>query len=173
MGVDEEGTHAALKTLRRELADPKVKQHHGRIVKTTGDGFLIEFTSVVDAVRCAVEVQQGMAMRNAQVAEERRIEFRIGINLSDVIVEGDDLLGDGVNIAARLEGIAEPGGICISEDAFRQVRGKVGVGFADTGEQYLNRCGFTVSSRRNRRRRQRGFCRSPISRRSQCSLSPI
>jgi len=137
MGVDEEGTHAALKTLRRELADPTVKQHHGRIVKTTGDGFLIAFTSVVDAVRCAVEMQRGMAKRNSQVAEERRIEFRIGINLGDVIADGGDIYGDGVNIAARLEGIAQTGGICISEDAFRQVRGKVDTEFADIGEQIL------------------------------------
>src|SRR5215469_2418340 len=137
MGVDEEGTLAALKAIRRELGDPKVKEHRGRIVKTTGDGLLIEFASVVDAVRCAVEVQQAMAERNARIPEARRIEFRMGINLGDIIRDGRDIYGDGVNIAARLEGIAEPGGICISDDAFRQVRGKVEAEFADLGEQSL------------------------------------
>src|SRR5215469_16963283 len=112
MGKDEEGTLAALKAIRRELGDPKVKEHRGRIVKTTGDGLLIEFASVVDAVRCAVEVQQGIAERNARVPEARRIQFRMGINLGDIIRDGRDIYGDGVNIAARLEGIAEPGGIC-------------------------------------------------------------
>src|SRR6516162_3591949 len=109
MGTDEEGTLAELKAIRRELGDPKVKEHRGRIVKTTGDGLLIEFASVVDAVRCAVEVQQGMAERNAPVPEARRIEFRIGINLGDIIRDGRDVYGDGVNIAARLEALAEPG----------------------------------------------------------------
>jgi adenylate cyclase len=137
MGADEEGTLERLKALRRELLDPRIAVHHGRIIKTTGDGTLVEFASVVDAVRCAVEVQQAMPERNASVGPESRIELRIGINLGDVIVEGDDLYGDGVNIAARLEGIAEPGGICISDDAFRQVRGKVEAEFADIGEQSL------------------------------------
>src|SRR6516162_8982760 len=122
MGVDEEGTLAALKALRRELADPKIKGHRGRIVKTTGDGLLVEFGSVVDAVRCAVEVQQGMAERNAEVSEEKRIEFRIGINLGDIIRDGRDIFGDGVNIAARLEALAEPGGICVSRVVHDQVR---------------------------------------------------
>ena len=137
MGADEEGTLERLKALHRELFDPKIAEHHGRIVKTTGDGLLVEFASVVVTVRCAVEMQRAMAEQNIGVATDNRIEFRIGINLGDVIVEGDDLYGDGVNIAARLEGIAEPGGICISDDAFRQVRGKVEAEFADQGEQSL------------------------------------
>jgi adenylate cyclase len=137
MGADEEGTHERLKALRRELFDPKIAEHRGRIVKTTGDGMLVEFASVVDAVRCAVTVQQAMPERNTGVAADNRIELRIGINLGDVIIEDDDIYGDGVNIAARLEGLAEPGGICISEDAFRQVRGKIAAEFTDIGEQAL------------------------------------
>jgi adenylate cyclase len=137
MGEDEEGTLARLKAHRNELIDPGIAEHKGRIVKTTGDGMLVEFGSVVDAVRCAVVVQQAMAERNAVDPPDRRIEFRVGINLGDVIFDGDDLFGDGVNIAARLEGLAEPGGICISEDAFRQVRGKIEAEFADIGEQNL------------------------------------
>jgi TolB-like protein/class 3 adenylate cyclase/Flp pilus assembly protein TadD len=137
MGVDEEGTLERLKALRRELADPKIKQHRGRIVKTAGDGLLIEFGSVVDAVRCAVEVQGAMAERNANVPPDRRIEFRIGVNLGDVIVEDDDIFGDGVNIAARLEALAEPGRICVSRVVRDQVRDKVDFGFEDLGEQPL------------------------------------
>jgi len=137
MGADEEGTLERLKALRAEVIDPKIAEHHGRIVKTTGDGMLVEFASVVDAVRCAVEVQQAMPDRNTGAAADSRIELRIGINLGDVVVDGDDLYGDGVNIAARLEGLAEPGGICISEDAFRQVRGKIAAEFTDIGEQAL------------------------------------
>src|SRR5262244_2018443 len=114
MGVDEEGTLARLKALRRELADPKIKEHRGRIVKTTGDGLLLEFASVVDAVRCAVEVQREMAERNADVPSDRRIEFRMGINVGDIIKDGRDIYGDGVNVASRLEALAEPGGICVS-----------------------------------------------------------
>src|SRR6202030_990764 len=118
--------------------DPTIALHHGRVVKRTGDGILIEFRSVVDAVRCAIEVQNGMVERNTGLPPERRIEFRVGIHLGDIVEESDrDLMGDGVNIAARLEGIAEPGGICISEDAFRQVRGKIEAEFADIGEQSL------------------------------------
>src|SRR5215472_6954921 len=131
MGADEEGTLERLKALRRELFDPKIAEHRGRILKTTGDGLLVEFASVVDAVRCAVAVQQAMPERNAGVAADSRIELRLGINLGDVIFDGEDLFGDGVNIAARLEALAEPGGICISEDAFRQVRGKIEAEFAD------------------------------------------
>jgi adenylate cyclase len=127
MGQDEAGTLARLKLHRRELIDAKIAEHKGRLVKTTGDGLLIEFSSVVDAVRCAVEVQQAMAERNAGVPQDQAIRQRIGINLGDVIVEGDDIYGNGVNIAARLEGLAEAGGICISEDALspsaRQDRG--------------------------------------------------
>src|SRR6266478_4430591 len=124
-GLDEEGTLKRLRKLRRELINPAVALHRGRIVKTTGDGVLIEFPSVVDAVRCALEVQRGMSTRNEDVAADRCIEFRVGINLGDVVIEGDDLLGDGVNIAARLEGIAEPGAICVSEDAYRHIKTKV------------------------------------------------
>ena len=137
MGADEEGTLERLKAHRRELIDPKIAEHRGRIVKTTGDGVLVEFASVVDAVRCAADVQRAMVERNAGEAMEGRIEFRVGINLGDIIIDGDDIHGDGVNIAARLESIAEPGGICISEDAHRQVQGKVGIEFTDGGEQSL------------------------------------
>jgi len=137
MGADEEATLAALKAIRRELSDPKVNEHHGRIVKTTGDGLLIEFSSVVDAVRCAVEVQRAMAERNTEVPEARRIEFRIGINLGDIILDDDDIYGDGVNIAARLEALAEPGGICVSRVVHDQVRDKLDVVFEDMGEQQV------------------------------------
>jgi adenylate cyclase len=136
MGLDEAGTAQALRE-HRAAADPLIAQHGGRIVKTTGDGVLIEFGSVVGAVQCAMALQKLAAERNAATAGERRMEWRIGIHLGDVLVEGDDILGDGVNIAARLEGIAEPGGICISDDAFRQVRGKIAAEFADIGEQSL------------------------------------
>ena len=135
MGVDEEGTLSALKELRRELADPKIKEHRGRIVKTTGDGLLVEFGSVVDAVRCAVEVQYEMAERNAGMPEEQRIQFRIGINLGDIIKDGRDIHGDGVNIAARLEALAEPGGICVNRVVRDQVRDKLDFAFEDAGEQ--------------------------------------
>ena len=137
VGLDEEGTLARLKILRREVIDPEIASHRGRIVKTTGDGLLIEFASVVDAVRCAVAVQRVCVEREAALPQDRRIQFRVGINLGDIVVDGDDILGDGVNIAARLEGIAEPGGICISEDAFRQVQGRVEVDFHDLGHQQL------------------------------------
>jgi adenylate cyclase len=135
MGADEEGTLAALKELRRGLADPKIKEHRGRIVKTTGDGLLVEFASVVDAVRCAVEVQREMAARNAGVPEGRRIQFRIGINLGDIIKDGRDIYGDGVNVAARLEALAEPGGICVNRVVRDQVRDKLDFAFEDAGEQ--------------------------------------
>jgi len=136
MGLDEAGTAQALRE-HHAVAEPLVTRHGGRIVKTTGDGALIEFGSVVGAVECALALQQLAAERNRGIADERRMEWRIGVHLGDVLVEGDDILGDGVNVAARLEGIAEPGGICISEDAFRQVRGKVDAGFTDIGEQQL------------------------------------
>ena len=135
MGADEEGTLARLKAHRRELIDPKIAEHRGRVVKTTGDGILIEFPSVVDAVRCAVEVQHGMANRNSDVPQERRIVFRVGINVGDIIVDGDDIHGDGVNIAARLEALCEPGGICISQTANDQIRDKLKFAFIDLGEQ--------------------------------------
>jgi len=137
MGVDEAGTLARLNGLRRELIDPQVAEHKGRVVKTTGDGILIEFPSVVEAVACAVAVQQGMAERNAAVAQDQRIEFRVGINSGDVIVEDGDIHGDGVNIAARLEAMAEPGGICVSALVHDQVRGRLDCGFDDLGEQQL------------------------------------
>jgi len=137
MGEDEEGTLARLKAIRRELADPKVKEHHGRIVKTTGDGLLLEFASVVDAVRCAVEVQREMAERNADVPPDRRLELRMGINLGDIIKDGRDIYGDGVNVAARLEALAEPGGICVSRVVRDQVRDKLDFGFEDMGEQQV------------------------------------
>src|SRR6267154_436606 len=135
MGADEEGTHERLKAHLGELVDPKIAEHHGRIVKTTGDGMLVEFPSVVDAVRCAVDVQRGMAERNAATPVDQRIEFRVGINLGDVIAEEDDIFGDGVNIAARLETLAEPGGICISQVVHDQIRDKLPYPFDDMGEQ--------------------------------------
>jgi len=135
VGVDEEGTIARLNVLRREIIDPNIAAHHGRIVKTTGDGVLVEFPSVVDAVRSAVEVQREVATRNIDLPEDRRIEFRIGVNLGDIVVQDDDILGDGVNVAARLEGLAEPGGICIPRKVFDEVRNKLDVGYAFIGEQ--------------------------------------
>src|SRR6202049_160246 len=137
MGADEEGTLAALKAIRRELGDPKIAEHRGRIVKTTGDGMLIEFASVVDAVRCAVAVQQGMRERDAGIGADDRIELRIGINLGDVIVEGDDLYGDGVNIAARIEALADAGGVFVSNTVHDQVRDRLPFVFEDLGEQQV------------------------------------
>jgi adenylate cyclase len=135
--LDEEGTHVRLRERLRGLADPKISEHRGKVVKHTGDGVLAEFGSVVDAVRCAIEVQRGMAEQNATMPQVKRIEFRIGIHVGDIIVDDNDIFGDGVNIAARLEGIAEPGGVCISDDAQRQVRGKVDFAFEDMGPQNL------------------------------------
>ena len=137
IGIDEEGTLAQLKALRKTLFDPKIAEHHGRIVKNTGDGALVEFASVVDAVRCADEIQRSVAEQNTDVPQDKRIEFRIGIHVGDIIIADDDIFGDGVNIAVRLEGIAEPGGICISDDAHRQVRGKVESTLEDMGSQSL------------------------------------
>jgi adenylate cyclase len=137
MGRDEEGTLADLKRSRKTLVDPAIASHRGRIVKTTGDGMLVEFASAVDAVRCAVEVQRGMVAQNGSVAQDARIEFRIGIHVGDVIIDDNDIFGDGVNIAARLEGIAEPGGVCISDDTHRQIRGKVDIVYDDLGTQAL------------------------------------
>src|ERR1700722_10743982 len=137
MGRDEEGTLAQLKSFRKALVDPAITVHRGRIVKTTGDGMLAEFASAVDAARCAVEIQRGMARQNTDVPQDQRIEFRIGIHLGDIIIDDNDIFGDGVNIAARLEGIAEPGGVCISDDAQRQIRGKVDIAFDDMGPQTL------------------------------------
>jgi TolB-like protein/class 3 adenylate cyclase len=137
MGGDEEGTLAKVKALRKALVDPKITEHRGRIVKTTGDGMLVEFASAVDAARCAVEIQRDMAGQNAEVPQDNRIEFRIGIHVGDIIFDDNDIFGDGVNIAARLEGIAEPGGVCISDDAHRQIRGKVDFSYNDMGLQTL------------------------------------
>lgn len=137
MGRDEERTLAQLKALRKTLIDPAIAAHRGRIVKTSGDGMLVEFASAVDAIRCAVELQQAMAKENAEIPPELRIELRIGIHVGDIIIDDDDIFGDGVNIAARLEGIATPGGICISDDAQRQIRGKLDVVFDDMGLQEL------------------------------------
>src|SRR6202522_422007 len=137
-GADEDRTLARLRTLRSDLIDPIISVHHGRVVKRTGDGSIIEFRSVVDAVRCAVEVQTAMIERNAGVAPEKRIEFRVGVHLGDVVEESDgDLMGDGVNIAARLEGIAKPGAICLSEDAYRQVKGRLDLIVSDLGQTEL------------------------------------
>jgi adenylate cyclase len=135
MGKDESATLATLKAHRRELIDPKITEYGGRIVKTTGDGLLLEFPSVVDAVRCAVDMQRGMAQRNADVPADRAIAFRIGINVGDIIIDGDDIFGDGVNVAARLETLAEPGGICVSRVVRDQVLDKLSFAFGDLGPQ--------------------------------------
>ena len=138
VGADEDRTLARLRALRSDIIDPTIAVHHGRVVKRTGDGAIVEFRSVIVAVRCAIEVQSGMIERNEGLPSERRVEFRIGIHLGDVVEESDgDLMGDGVNIAARLEGVCEVGGVCISEDAYRQVRDKIKGQFADLGEQNL------------------------------------
>jgi adenylate cyclase len=155
MGIDEEGTLERLKAHRRELGDPKIREHDGRIVKTTGDGVLVEFSSVVDAVRCAAEIQRAMAFRDINAAEDRCIKFRIGINLGDIIVEGDDIYGDGINVAARLEALAEPGGICISRTVRDQIRDKLPYAFEDLGEQRQEHrapgASLWVARRRDRR----------------------
>jgi class 3 adenylate cyclase len=135
MGADEMGTHKALKSHRRELIDSGIAEHRGRIVKTTGDGMLVEFASVVDAVACAVSIQRSMVGRNADIPADKRIVFRIGINVGDIIIDGDDIFGDGVNIAARLETLCEPGGVCISRTANDEIRDKLSMAFADLGEQ--------------------------------------
>jgi adenylate cyclase len=144
MGADEVGTLRAIKAIRRELADPTISAHHGRVVKTTGDGILIEF--LVDAVACAVAIQEGMVTRNAGVSEDTRIVFGIGINIGDIIVDETDIHGDGVNVAARLEGSAPPGGICLSGADYDQVRGKLDVAFEDMGEQVLKNIARPVRS---------------------------
>src|SRR5947207_2069404 len=148
MGIDEEGTLAGLKGHRRAVIDPKITEHRGRIVKTTGDGFLVEFPSVVDAVRCAVDIQRQMAERNAAVPAERRIEFRVGLNVGDIIIDDTDIYGDGVNIAARLEGLAAPGGICVSRTVRDQVRDKLDFSFEDMGEQQVKNIARPVRTHR-------------------------
>jgi Adenylate and Guanylate cyclase catalytic domain len=159
MGADEEGTLRQLKAHRKELVDPKITEHRGRIVKTTGDGMLVEFVSVVDAVRCAVDIQRGMAERNAEVPSDERIEFRIGINVGDIIFDGDDIFGDGVNVAARLEALADPGGIMVSGVVHDQVRDKLSFGFEDLGEQAVKNI---VLGRRSPRSIGRASCARQI-----------
>jgi TolB-like protein len=143
-GVDEEGTHFRLKEHLRVLVDPSIAEHRGRVVKNTGDGVLVEFGSVVDALRCALNVQRGMAERNKNLPPDERIEFRIGINVGDIILDSGDIFGDGVNVAARLEALAEPGGICLSDDAQRQLRGKLDIAFEDAGEHRLKNIAWPV-----------------------------
>jgi len=137
IGADEGGTLQALKVIRAELIDPTIAAHNGRLVKTTGDGLLIEFSSVVDALRCAAEVQAGMAEHNAAIHADKRVQFRIGINMGDIVVEDGDIFGDGVNVAARLEALAEPGGICVSARVQEDAAGKLDLAFEDLGEQAL------------------------------------
>ncbi len=183
MGADEEGTLAALKGHRKELVDPLIAQHQGRIVKTTGDGLLIEFASIVDAVRCAVVVQQGMKDRNANLDENQRIRFRIGINVGDVIVEDGDIFGDGVNVAARLEALAEPDEICVSATVREHVGEKLPIGFADwasTASRTSRGRSMSIASRRApslrrppRTSRSMRCSRFPTGRRSRSCLSPI
>ena len=194
IGADEEGTLARLKTHRSALIDPKIAQHKGRIVKTTGDGVLAEFASTVDALRCAGEVQAAMAERNAAVPADLRIEFRVGIHQGDIVVEDGDIFGDGVNIAARLEGLAEPGGICVSARVQEDAAGKLDLAFEDMGEQKLKNIARPVRTYRVRpegplpspppRAREacvaRGWglpsrrrCLCPTSRRSRYCHSPI
>ena len=176
-GSDEDRILARLRALRSDLIDPIIAVHHGRVVKRTGDGAIVEFRSVVDAVRCAIEVQDGMVERNAGLPPERRIEFRIGIHLGDVVEESDgDLMGDGVNIAARLEGIAKPGAICLSEDAYRQVRARLDLAVNDLGQPTQEHCragpGLFAGSRRRRcKRSQQQQAKSPSAPRRRVSRS--
>ena len=152
-GVDEDRTLARLRALRSDVIDPTIAVHHGRVVKRTGDGLIIEFRSVVDAVRCAIEVQSAMSERNAGVAPDKRIELRIGVHLGDVVEESDgDLMGDGVNIAARLEGICEPARVCLSSAAYDQVRDRVNETFVDLGDKELKNIARPVPFTRSRPR---------------------
>jgi adenylate cyclase len=173
-GIDEDGTLSRLRGLRSDLIDPAIDAHHGRIVKRTGDGSLIEFRSVVDAVRCAIEVQNGMVERNVGVSADRHIDFRIGIHLGDVVEESDgDLMGDGVNIASRLEGVAEPGGVCLSNAAYEQVRDKLRYDFVDLGDKDLKNITrpvrvFRLDMGRQATRDPSRVWRSRTSLRSQC-----
>ena len=180
-GADEDRTLARLRGLRSDLIDPAIAAHRGRIVKRTGDGSIIEFRSVVDAVRCAIEVQSAMVERNAGVSPEKRIEFRVGIHVGDVVEEADgDLMGDGVNIAARLEGVAKPGGVCLSEQAFWQIRGRLETTVVDLGAMQLKNIAepirvfhSTSLSRLSRsRRRPRPSAASPRDSLSWCCPSP-
>ncbi|MGA7667514.1 MAG: adenylate/guanylate cyclase domain-containing protein [Pseudolabrys sp.] len=186
MGVDEEGTLRQLKAHRKELVDPKITEHRGRIVKTTGDGMLVEFVSVVDAVRCGVDIQRGMAERNSGLPADKRIEFRIGINVGDIISDSNDIYGDGVNVAARLEALADPGGIMVSRTVHDQVRDKLSFGFKDMGEQPVKNIArpigvYQVSLIENTHRSQsktpklppRRKSQAPIARQSPYCRSPI
>ena len=182
MGADEEGTLARLKAIRKSLVDPAIAAHRGRVVKTTGDGMLVVFASAVDAARSAIEVQRSMSSENAGVQQDTRIEFRIGIHIGDIMIDDSDIFGDGVNIAARLEGIARPGGVCISDDAYRQIRGKVDMACDDLGPQVLKNIAEPMrvwqvefgqecceGQRFGRGRLRRSRC--PTSRRSRCCRS--
>ncbi len=162
VGADEEGTLAHLKALRRDLVDPKIDEHRGRIVKTTGDGMLVQFASVVDALRCAVEIQRHMLERNTETPGEKRIEFRMGINVGDIIIDGDDILGDGVNVAARLEGLSEPGGICVSLGVREHVGDKLDLTFEDAGEQQLKNIARPVRVYRVRLRGTATLAATPL-----------
>nr|WP_283815910.1 adenylate/guanylate cyclase domain-containing protein [Bradyrhizobium sp. AUGA SZCCT0222] len=170
MGLDEEGTLARLKAVRKALVDPAIASHRGRIVKTTGDGMLVEFVSAVDAARCAVEIQKGMAEQNGSVPPNTRIEFRIGIHIGDIIFDDNDIFGDGVNIAARLEGRADAGGVCISDDAYRQVRGKVEIAFDDLGPQALKNIAEPMRAWRVRFGGQGAATLTPVSETSALAL---
>ncbi len=180
--TDEDRILARLRALRSDLIDPTIAVHNGRVIKRTGDGALVEFRSVVDAVRCAIEVQNGMVERNAGVPEDRCIEFRIGIHVGDVVEESDgDLMGDGVNIASRLQGVAAPGAICLSEDAYRQVKARLDLSVSDLGDTQLKniaepirsiRCGSAMLLKQ-RKRRPRSFPQPNLrQRRSQSCQSP-
>ena len=149
IGADEEGTLSRLKALRAETIGPKIAEHHGRIVKTTGDGLLIEFASVADALRCAAEIQAAVAESNAPLPADKHTQFRIGINVGDIVVEDGDIFGDGVNVAARLEGLAEPGGICVSARVREDAVGKVDIVFRDLGEQPLKKACARLRGRRS------------------------
>ena len=174
IGADESGTLQRLKAIRDELIDPMLATHHGRLVKTTGDGLLVEFGSVVDGLRCATEIQAGMAERNTSVPQSDRIEFRMGLNVGDVVVEDGDIFGDGVNVAARLEGLAEPGGICVSARVQEDAAGKLDLAFADMGERSLKNIARSVRVYRVATVKPGGpitstppgHCSSPTSRRS-------
>jgi adenylate cyclase len=144
MGDDEEGTLAALKACRRDIFDPQVVAHRGRVVKTTGDGVLVEFPSAVDAVRCATDIQHAMSEHNSGIPEQRRIEFRMGINIGDIIIDEGDIYGDGVNIASRVEALAKPGAVCASDYAYQQIKGKVALDFINMGEQRLKNIASTI-----------------------------
>src|SRR5579864_4214745 len=175
-GADEDRILARLRTLRSDLMDPTIAVHKGRVVKRTGDGLIVEFRSVVDAVRCAIEIQNAMAQRNSGVPEDQRIEFRIGVHLGDVVEEDDgDLMGDGVNIAARLEGVARPGAICLSEDAYRQVKSRLDLNVSDLGATALKNIAEPVrvySVEVGQPGRARPRPRSVLSGRRRCPASP-